>query len=400
MKNLSKLMCGMALLLGSCSAPVENDGTITITGKVKFPDNAYKMQIIQRNGFDKKIIDSCEVKPDGTYEFKMKVEEPGVYSLNCQKWQSVDFWAEDENLEINFRGQDTAKIKIKNPPYVYIKGGKNNELMNLLNYDGYRGYQLMIAVSQNVYGIEALDNKAKMETSMKFYDMLGQESGARMEYLAEHYADRHSVLAVLGQMRGAKYDEIVNKTLAEMEAKCPGYAPMVKFKTARAEAKALKERMEIGHVAPDFSLPTPDGKKNLGPKDFRGKFLVIDFWASWCGPCRNEIPVVKKAYDKYHAKGVEFLSVSIDKNDKKWREAMEEEKMPWAQVLAPEAGKGVMKSYQFSGIPFIILLDQEGKIVGKQLRGDALLQKIDDAVNGKLKPEVKKETVVMGAMSM
>lgn len=106
----------------------------------------------------------------------MKVDRPGVYTLECQKWQSVQFWAEDEDLEINFRGMDTARIKIKNPPYVYINGGPNNEVMNLMNWDGYRGYQLMIGISQGVYRIQGLDDQAKQETSMKFYDMLSDES--------------------------------------------------------------------------------------------------------------------------------------------------------------------------------------------------------------------------------
>ena len=125
--------------------------TITIKGKVKFPYNRFNMEIVERQGFDKTIIDSCKVKDDGTYEFKMKVDKPGVYTLDCQKWQSVQFWAEDEDLEINFRGEDTAKIKIKNPPYVYIKGGPNNEVMNLMNWDGYRGYQLMIGYLSREY---------------------------------------------------------------------------------------------------------------------------------------------------------------------------------------------------------------------------------------------------------
>ena len=137
--------------------------TITIKGKVKFPYNRFNMEIIERQGFDKTIVDSCKVKDDGTYEFKMKVDKPGVYTLDCQKWQSVQFWAEDEDLEINFRGEDTAKIKIKNPPYVHIKGGPNNELMNLMNWDGYRGYQLMIGISQGVYRIPGIDDQTKQE---------------------------------------------------------------------------------------------------------------------------------------------------------------------------------------------------------------------------------------------
>lgn len=73
------------------------------------------MEIVERNGFDKTIIDSCKVNADGTYQFTMKVDRPGVYTLECQKWQSVQFWAEDEDLEINFRGMDTARIKNQKP---------------------------------------------------------------------------------------------------------------------------------------------------------------------------------------------------------------------------------------------------------------------------------------------
>ena len=368
--------------------------TITIKGKVKFPYNRFNMEIIERQGFDKTIIDSCKVKDDGTYEFKMKVDKPGVYTLDCQKWQSVQFWAEDEDLEINFRGEDTARIKIKNPPYVYIKGGPNNEVMNLMNWNGYRGYQLMIGISQGVYRIPGIDDQTKQEVSGKFYDMLGDESRARIRFLAEHYADRNSVLAVLPALRGEENEELVQQVLARLESKNPNYAPLLKYKAEMAEAKAQKERLAEGKIAPEFSFPTPDGKKMLGPQDFKGKILVLDFWASWCGPCRAEIPHLKEAYKEYSNKGVAFFSVSIDKDNAAWRKAMKEENMPWAQVQAPKAGKDVMKQYQFSGIPYILVLDEEGKIVAKNLRGKALTDKLEELLSG------KKKSVAMPAMGM
>ena len=192
---MMKWMLAVGLLM--TSEVMEAQQMITIKGKVQFPDNRFNMEIVERNGFDKTILDSCKVEADGTYELKMKVERPGVYQLDCQKWQAVQFWAEDENLEINFRGMDTARIKIKNPPYVHINGGPNNELMNLVNWDGYRGYQLMIGISQGVYRIPGIDDQVKQDVSMKFYSMLGDESHARMKFLAEHYADRNSELANL-----------------------------------------------------------------------------------------------------------------------------------------------------------------------------------------------------------
>lgn len=395
MKKIFSLLLGGCLLLGACTTTTTAQKTITIKGKVKFPYNRFNMEIVERNGFDRIVLDSCKVKEDGTYEFKMKVDRPGVYTLDCQKWQSVQFWAEDENLEINFRGYDTARIKVKNPPYVYINGGANNEVMNLMNWDSYRNYQLMIGVSQGVYRIPGIDDATKQDVSGKFYSMLAEESSARMRYLAEHYADRNSVLAVLPLLRGAANEELVEKVLAQLEAKNPNYAPLVKFKKDRAEAKAQKERLAEGKVAPEFSYPTPDGKQKLGPQDFKGKILVLDFWASWCGPCRAEIPNLKEAYKNYHDKGVEFFSVSIDKDEAAWRKAMKEEAMPWHQAQAPGAGKEVMKLYQFSGIPYILILDKDGKIVAKNMRGKALTDKLDELLSGK-----KKESVAMPAMGM
>ena len=392
MRKMLRLLFVVCMLISTSTVFAQK--TITIKGKVKFPYDRFNMEIVERQGFDKIILDSCKVKPDGTYEFKMKVDKPGVYTLDCQKWQSVSFWAEDEDLEINFRGEDTAKIKIKNPPYVYINGGPKNEVMNLMNWDGYRGYQLMIGISQGVYRIPGIDDQAKQEVSGKFYTMLGDESRARMRFLAEHYADRSSVLAVLPMLRGEEDAELVEQVIARLEKINPNYAPLLKYKKDMAEAKAQKERLAEGKVAPEFSFPTPDGKKNLGPQDFKGKILVLDFWASWCGPCRAEIPHLKEAYKEYSDKGVAFFSVSIDKDNAAWKKAMKKENMARPQVCAPKAGKDVMKQYQFSGIPYILVIDKEGRIVAKNLRGKALTDKLAELVSG------KKKSVAMPAMGM
>jgi len=371
MKNL--LVAFLALILFSCQPPVKD--TITITGKVKFPDNRFKMTIVKRNGFDKTIIDSVEVKKDGTYAFEMKVEDVGVYTLDCQKWQSVRFWAEDEDLEIDFRGQDTAKMKIKNPPYVYINGGPNNEVMNLEAYNSYRGYQNMIAAGQIMYKASLTDSEEWKANAAEGYNRNYIDQDARTRYIAEHYADRNSVISLLSSLRKESDKPLVEKIIKTLEAKNPNYQPLIDYKEATAKAKAQKERLAIGKEAPIFEFPTVEGKM-VNLKEFRGKYLVVDFWASWCGPCRNEIPHMKELYEEYKGQDIEFLSVSIDKSKNAWKKAMRQEDMAWPQLQAPGSGKDIMKEYQFSGIPYIILLDKEGKIVAKQLRSESLKKEL------------------------
>ena len=129
--------------------------TIEVKGHVKFLNEDgkdFKMTAYQRDGFNKNVLAETVVNPaDNTYKMSITVNKPGEVVVDCGMWQSVNIWAEDENLDIDFRGADTARIKIKNPPYVYIRGGKNNELMNLINYEGYRNYQNMIAIGQITY---------------------------------------------------------------------------------------------------------------------------------------------------------------------------------------------------------------------------------------------------------
>ena len=393
MKRITRLAAGVLLLVTAGHLYAQQ--TITVKGHVKFPDTRFKMEISQRKGFDKIVIDSAQVSEDGTYTFKLPVKQAGVYYLDCQKWQGVSFWGEDEDLQIDFRGMDTARIKIKNPPYVYIDGGKKNEVMNLMNWESYRNYQQMIGISQTVYRLQNMDEQTKQKLSGNLYSLLGNEFTARMKYLAEHYADRSSVLAILPLLK--EEPETVESVIRQLEAKYPNYEPLMRFKQDREENLAQQARLAEGQIAPSFSYPTPDGKKQLGPQDFKGKILVLDFWASWCGPCRKEIPALKEAYIRYQAQGVEFLSVSIDKDYSDWQKALKEEAMPWLQVQAPKAGTDVMKLYQFSGIPYILVIDKEGRIKGKNLRGRALTEKIQELLDGK---EVVKKSIALPAMGM
>ena len=129
----------------------------------------------------------------------------------------------------------------------------------------------------------------------------------------------------------------------------------------------------VGHEAPDFELATPTGEK-IKLSSLRGKYVLVDFWASWCGPCRKEIPNIKKVYSEFKDKGLEVIGVSIDNSDKAWKKALEEEKLDYLQLGDPK--NITSKLYNFNGIPFIILISPEGIILDKGLRGETIREKI------------------------
>jgi peroxiredoxin len=128
----------------------------------------------------------------------------------------------------------------------------------------------------------------------------------------------------------------------------------------------------IGATAPAFTQPTPDGKK-VALADYRGRYVLVDFWASWCKPCRAENPAVLKAYNAFKGRNFEVLGVSIDNNRDKWLKAIADDQLPWAQVSDLQGGDGeAPRLYGVRSIPQNFLLDPQGKILAVNLHGAEL----------------------------
>ncbi len=122
-----------------------------------------------------------------------------------------------------------------------------------------------------------------------------------------------------------------------------------------------------------------EGDIEVSLSSLKGKYVLVDFWASWCGPCRNENPKVVAAYNKYNSKGFEVLSVSVDEDEAKWLEAVKTDGLIWTNVR--DVNKEVGKQYAIRNIPTTLLLDKEGKIIGKNLRGAELEEKLAELLN-------------------
>jgi peroxiredoxin len=213
--------------------------------------------------------------------------------------------------------------------------------------------------------------------------MIGDAAtGARQHQLAKAYAAAHpsSYVAVLEIREYFSY----NPDADELQGIYNAFSPEIR---ASRQGQLLKQTLDaalltgIGRPAPAFTQPDTKGNP-VALSSFTGRYVLVDFWASWCSPCREENPNLLHAWRKYHSKGFTVLGVSLDDKKKDWLEAVGKDGLPWTQVSDLKGWKNeAAKLYGIEGIPMNYLLDKNGKIVGKELRGDDLEKKLHEIVH-------------------
>ena len=189
-----------------------------------------------------------------------------------------------------------------------------------------------------------------------------------------------STLDQLQQVSFIKYAEAYRDTYGPLSTQVAAYLDgRLTYYEAQAGAAA---RLAIGAEAPEIALPTPQGEV-LKLSDLRGKVVLIDFWASWCGPCRRENPNVVRVYDRYKNRGFEILGVSLDRSREPWLQAIAADGLTWKHVSDLRFWQSTAaQTYQIGSIPATILLDREGRILAKNLRGPALEAKLAEILGG------------------
>ncbi|MGB4775414.1 MAG: TlpA disulfide reductase family protein, partial [Daejeonella sp.] len=201
----------------------------------------------------------------------------------------------------------------------------------------------------------------------KFEKNMEDYSNAALKF-SENNKDNLAGFYAIGTIDQVKYEKPLIKYAEEIKNKYP------KVKSVQAFVKRMEEvkPTSVGQLAPQFELPGTDGKM-IKLSDFKGKYVLLDFWASWCGPCRKENPNVVKLYNRFKDKGFTVFGVSLDDNKSAWLEAIKADQLSWTHVSELKRWNGkVSAQYKVEGIPASFILDPTGKIIGKNLSGKKL----------------------------
>ncbi len=359
----------LVLILQSCQ---DNSKTISFTGSIPGAEDKSKVYFQKVNDDNQPYdIDTLEII-NGSFSFELdKAKEAEVGLLNFRNLNvTLVFFIENKNIE--------AQFDLNNLYGTNFTGGKENKLSTtfkerVLEFDNRKteNQQAMNEARRNMSNQDIV----KLQTEAAI--LSNEEQVFKKEFIEKN---TNSIIAMM------MLNEMISKkevTLAEVESYIKKRDPKIQenvfFRLVKVNMESLKGA-NVGNMAPPFSGPDPDGNI-IALDDALGKVTLIDFWASWCRPCRVENPNVVRVHNQYKDKGFNIISVSLDRPDQRaqWLKAIEDDKMDWYHVSNLQFWNDpIAREYGVRSIPATFIVDETGKIVAKNLRGPALGRKVGE----------------------
>ncbi len=309
------------------------------------------------------ILDSMELTDNGRFKFLGNVPDRGVYRLIFNNEAAVDLVLDNES---------SVKVtvdKAKTLSDYKIEGSEASESIKKVNtilintYNEINNLQAEMVRNQASPDIQEISKKLEA----RYMEVIGKQVNDIKSFISESKDPIVAVYALsyLNMDENITYIEsILDKYPAEAQQSEYIRLYINKFNDYR--------KLAVGQPAPELNLPDPTGKM-VSLSSLKGQVVLIDFWASWCGPCRQENPNVVKLYNAYKGKGFQIYGVSLDKTKEAWTKAIMDDKLTWIHVSDLQYWNSAAAAlYKVDAIPATVLIDRDGKIVAKNLRGEEL----------------------------
>lgn len=375
--KFSVLTIALLGVLTAFTGEQEKKGTVSYTVSGFIENMSTGVVYLANFEENQKIIDSAIVK-EGKFSFRGTVQEPLLHIIKEKgKSYGATFILDNEIIMLQGKKDSMylAEVIGARQDSLYKSFYKNE--FSKIQKVAFPVYQL----SDSLHKIDALDARIEKGKLSESHQAMMDEKWKRLdtmsikltsEYVANNIGAIGAAMVIFERFITYPNPEVAKKLyeILTQEVKQSYYGKKVK------SSLDTFERVSIGVNAPEFSQETPDGKL-ISLSDFKGKYVFIDFWASWCGPCRKENPNVVIAYNKYKNSNFEVLGVSLDDKKDKWLQAIEKDGLTWPHISDLKGFKNeAAKLYGVQAIPQNFLVSPNGKIIAVNLKGDKLQEKL------------------------
>lgn len=381
--TILSLLC---LVLYSC---IGND-EFKVNGNIK---NAAGKQLVlkEMTTSNLRIVDSVELTENGKFELESKIDRIAFYMLefNNERNNYITLIAKPgDRIQILADGTDLSKTYT-------IEGSEESMLVKELNESTLGSIDQVILLGKIYQDSLGSPNilKIREELDSAYESILSKQKDFTKNFIEKHPNNLASLMALYQQLsqnsmvmsptEDFEYFEMVDSSLMkiypEAESVQSLHSMIEDFRQRNLQKQELEKRVGLGALAPEIALPSPKGD-TIRLSSMKGKYILLDFWASWCTPCRNENPNLVKNYWKYRGKGFDIFQVSIDRTKEAWTSGIATDRLHnWTHVSDLKYWDSpVVKLYGFEGIPHNLLIDRDGRIVAKDLRSEDLGYKLKE----------------------